>query len=177
MNDNVKIEKIKELARLLKNGVISESEFERLKKQIIESEQTEEQPKTVERKTTIEKLPIIFALTVASMIVFQIYYDTTKGNSQPETILHDQSDSPENSESNSYTYQEQVNQNQKKECYRCKGAGIITCTMCNGTGINNMGTECGCVTYVANCRTMGKEPTRTALQWTCEHCNGTGYEK
>jgi len=65
----------------------------------------------------------------------------------------------------------------KKECYRCKGTGIITCGMCGGTGINNMGMTCGCVTYVANCRAMGKTPTRTALQWTCEHCKGTGYER
>jgi hypothetical protein len=85
-------------------------------------------------------------------------------------------DEPSNDSRN--TYQEQIKEEpEKKECYRCKGSGIITCTMCGGTGINNMGMDCGCVTYVANCRAMGKEPTRTALQWTCEHCKGTGYEK
>lgn len=76
------------------------------------------------------------------------------------------------------TNQEQIKQEpENKMCYMCKGSGIITCSMCGGTGINNMGMDCGCVTYVANCRAMGKEPTRTALRWTCNHCNGTGYKK
>lgn len=68
-----------------------------------------------------------------------------------------------------------VEEPKKKECYYCKGTGTITCTMCGGTGINNMGNTCGCVTYVENCIAMGKQPTRTALRWTCEMCKGTGY--
>jgi hypothetical protein len=49
MNDNLKIAKLKELAGLLKEGVITEGEFENLKKQIIESE---EKTKTVPKETT-----------------------------------------------------------------------------------------------------------------------------
>lgn len=43
--DNLKIEKLKELASLRKDGAITEVEFENLKKQIIESEIREEKPK------------------------------------------------------------------------------------------------------------------------------------
>lgn len=68
-----------------------------------------------------------------------------------------------------------TNEEQMKVCSSCDGTGIITCKMCDGTGINNMGMDCGCVTYVANSIAMGKTPTRTALQWTCEDCDGTGY--
>ncbi len=75
------------------------------------------------------------------------------------------------------TYQKQINEEpEKKLCYKCKGEGVITCGMCGGSGTNNMGMVCGCVTYVENCRTLGRKPTRTALQWTCEHCKGIGYE-
>lgn len=50
MNDNLKIEKLKELASLLKEGAITEGEFENLKKQIIESETTEENLKTAPKE-------------------------------------------------------------------------------------------------------------------------------
>ncbi len=44
MDDNRKIEKLKELASLLKEGVITEDEFENLKKQIIDFEEKTKTP-------------------------------------------------------------------------------------------------------------------------------------
>lgn len=62
-------------------------------------------------------------------------------------------------------------------CSKCNGTGIYTCQMCGGTGTNNLGATCGCVTYVLNCEKLGKTPSRTALRWSCEYCNGTGSIK
>jgi len=88
----------------------------------------------------------------------------------------DSSDSRKNEESSSGESRNSSQNQERKKCSNCDGTGVYTCTMCDGTGKNNMGMDCGCVTYVANSIAMGYEPNRTALQWTCESCDGTGYK-
>ncbi len=102
------------------------------------------------------------ALTVGLFLLFAFGSGESKKASEPPSAINSAYEKPI------------VEEPEKKECYQCKGTGMITCTMCGGTGVNNMGMDCGCVTYVANMIAMGKEPHRTSLRWTCENCKGTG---
>ncbi len=61
--------------------------------------------------------------------------------------------------------------NNNSSCSYCDGDGIVTCTMCGGTGRNNLGADCGCVTLYINQLRLGHKPTRTPMHWSCEYCN------
>jgi len=56
-------------------------------------------------------------------------------------------------------------------CNYCDGDGIVRCTMCAGTGKNNLGADCGCITLYINQLRLGHKPTRTPMYWSCEYCN------
>jgi len=123
-----------------------------------------------------EPLKVLLMLVVFAIIGFSAYYVKSSGmfdhrganNIRPEY-------QNQNQMSNQTKPQEPKEAvNRKVTCHDCKGEGVIICKMCNGTGVNNNGADCGCVTYVINCIRLGKTPARTALKWVCETCEGTG---
>ena len=62
-------------------------------------------------------------------------------------------------------------------CSYCKGTGWVTCTMCGGTGINNMGVPCGCLRANKVLVEMGKEPDPyLGPHHKCIMCHGTGLK-
>jgi len=68
-------------------------------------------------------------------------------------------------------YKQASTYNNNSLCSYCGGDGIVTCTMCAGTGKNNIGADCGCVTLYINQLRLGHKPTRTPMHWSCEYCN------
>jgi uncharacterized protein (TIGR02145 family) len=62
-------------------------------------------------------------------------------------------------------------------CPTCHGTGIIICSLCGGSGVNNMGIECLCIRTYKMEIAAGHAPSHEPLRWTCTSCGGTGKLK
>ena len=124
---------------------------------------------------------ILFILYLGTTFIGNLIHNQDKESSKVNTTNSTPTKPQEKSKKyvfNSNGKAVEVDEDAKEiPCSRCNGTGIFTCEMCGGTGTNNLGSTCGCVTYVLNCQRIGTTPSRPALRWSCEYCNGTGSTK
>ena len=186
-----KIDEIKRLSALFNEGAITKEEFNLFKKKVLDSiakpnlskhEYINDHNPSIRQNIPI-KQPMrnvksgetkkIAAKTyrgsinasLVLIVIFVIFWFTP-------SITNSVSSSSSSNNNNSSTYQKEK---EKKVCNRCKGTGIEICNLCGGSGENNLGMTCGCVTLYANTITMGQTPSHPPLQWTCTKCKGSGY--
>lgn len=188
---NNKIKRLNDLIKLYKSNSITKEEYERLKNELnldnefkinndsittknkkINKNQNNYQRETFYNANKWVLNPIFIILTI--LFIF-IYINSNKNDNNESTIEEYNTSTSTTINDVELSNKETISEEHKMKCYMCKGTGIIICSMCGGTGVNNMGNDCGCVTYVKNCELMGRTPIKTALQWTCGNCSGTGY--
>lgn len=166
-----KIEEIKKLKSLLDQGAITLDEFNILKTNVLASSTRQIISETTKpysakfpvnsNKQSAKSLPVVrlaFIIIASGFFIYLAFWQSERTSSQS------------NGSSN-------VEQDKRIVCNRCNGTGIEVCTLCGGTGKNNLGWTCGCVTLYENTIMMGHTPIHPPLQWTCTKCKGTGYSK
>jgi len=127
-------------------------------------------------KKNSEPLKVLLMLVVFGVIGVSVFAVKNSGMFDHKAANNIRPEYQHQNNTSNQTHRQEPEEvvSKKVTCHDCKGAGIIICRMCNGTGVNNNGVDCGCVTYVINCIRLKKTPARTALKWVCETCDGTG---
>ena len=69
---------------------------------------------------------------------------------------------------------ENMEAKEKGVCPTCNGTGVQTCNLCGGSGVNNLGMTCSCVTQYENQKLLGQTPDHPPKRWICLRCGGTG---
>ena len=192
---NKKIKRLEDLIELYKSNTITKEEYEDLKKELfldsnVKVNNDSIKPKIANKISETNKTQnnyqketfyssnkwVLNPMFIILTIVFLYLYINNNKNVNNESAIEEYNTSTSATINDVEPINEEtISEEHKMKCYMCKGTGIIICSMCGGTGVNNMGTVCGCVAYVRNCELMGRTPTKTALQWTCGNCHGTGY--
>ena len=167
-----KIDELKELKSLLDQKAINQDEFNILKSNVLAS--NSEQINSENNNSYSANIPVnsnkqpAVSLPVGKLAIVIIVFGF---------ILYFAFGTSEGTSSRSNNSSSTEQGNSQMVCNRCKGTGIEICTLCGGTGENNLGMTCGCVTMYSNMIQLGHVPDHSPLQWTCTKCKGTGYSK
>jgi hypothetical protein len=195
-----KYDKLRELKSLFDSGLLTEFEFSNLKNEILFDDSKVENIKSenkgfnndvvISNKTTnnVETpfspktesrsgINIIIIIVAAVSIIFGIKW--AKNNSNRIDNTRQETNLPTVSKSNDNSNNQEVSNSQPepKKCFECRGTGMITCKMCNGTGTNDMGMDCGCLSYNLQMIQLGKETDPySGPVHPCRACRGTGID-
>ena len=191
-----KIEEIKNIKSLLDQGAITQDEFNLLKSKVLSSKAISINPETQVNtggKSTVQanRINTTNQNTAASNVKPPLA--GIPPNSNNSTInpvyfaklafyfivvgfcLYLVFGKSEGTSSSNSDYGTKVKVENKIVCNRCNGTGIEVCHLCGGTGENNLGMTCSCITMYSNMIQMGHTPDHEPLRWTCTKCKGTGY--
>lgn len=124
--------------------------------------------KSIDRKRTVKNIFLAAIVIGVIWLIGSVFFNPSSSDS-----------SNPSSSSSSSSYEDNSSQQQvkKKECRYCKGTGTQVCNLCGGTGVNNMGIECGCIRTYKMEIMAGHTPSHEPLSWTCTFCKGTGESK
>ncbi len=124
--------------------------------------------KSIERKKIVKKIFLAAIVIGVIWLIGSVFFTPSSSDS---------SDPTSSSSSSSYEDNSTQQQVKKKECRYCNGTGTQICNLCGGTGVNNMGIECGCIRTYKMEILAGHTPSHEPLSWTCTFCKGTGESK
>lgn len=196
-----KYDKLRELKSLFDSGLLTETEFTNLKnetlfenskignnksetKQFIDNQSTSNKTNIDNTQPVIytkpsigvgHKMIIIIIGIVFTILGIKIAKPASNTTDNPDQVTD--SSSVYNSNSNSTSQTEHYSEPEIKKCLECNGAGTIICKMCNGSGTNNMGMDCGCLSYNLNMIQLGrKTDPYSGPVHPCRTCRGTGID-